>query len=731
MLRPPGSIAGKRELAETCERIVCAPVTLVRALAGRLHPCLKFMAHLKHLLRLVILTLFVAGAARADEGMWTFDAFPLHAAEQAMGVRLERTTLSQLESATVRLTSGCSGAVVSPRGLVLTNQHCLLNCAQSVSAPGADLLREGFLAVRYSEERICPGVQAEILDGIDDITAQVFAASAKKTGDDFVAARQSAFAQAERKACGDDKRLRCQVVSFFGGGQFKLYRYRVFRDVRLVFLPEFSVGFFGGDPDNYSFPRYALDGAFLRLYDSGGPAETPAFLPWSTSPPKAGQPVLVAGSPGATDRSLTLSQLATQRDVVIPATLAEHEKLREALAAFAATGPEAAAAAQGPLFTQDNLLKLIRGRAAALRDAEFMGGREAQEARYRALVAAAPKLAAVVGDPWSEVAAVQKVYAAQYPVWRALEAGAGGGSNLFVYARMLVRQASERAKPDPQRLPEYAEARLALTEKAVSDDQPIWPGLEETFLRVWLENARDALGAQSLANLALLNGEEPKALAARLVAGTRLASPAYRRKLWNADLATLAAQHDAMIDFVLKTDPFSRAAREVWEDEVIGPTDNAARALTLIRLEHRVGPLYPDANFSPRLTYGKVQGWSVGGATIEPFTNLAGLFGRETGVSPYRLPERWRMARNRIDGNVVLNFTTTNDITGGNSGSPVVDARGRLLGAAFDGNQGSIAGDFAYDPMANRTVVLSTAAFTEALRKVYGASALLLELGGG
>lgn len=689
------------------------------------------MSRLKLLLRLIILAFCVAGSARADEGMWTFDAFPLHAAEQALGVRLERSTLSQLESATVRLTSGCSGAVVSNRGLVLTNQHCLLNCAQSVSAPGADLLRDGFLAVRFNDERICPGVQAEILDGIDDITAQVFSASAKKTGDDFVTARQGVFAQVERKACGDDKRLRCQVVSFSGGGQFKLYRYRVFRDVRLVFLPEFSVGFFGGDPDNYSFPRYSLDGAFLRLYDSGGPAETPAFLTWTTVPPKAGQPVLVAGSPGATDRSLTLAQLATQRDVVIPATIAEHARLRQALAAFAAASPEAATEVQGPLFNQDNLLKLIRGRAAALKDQSFLAGREAQENQYKALVATMPKLAAVVGDPWSEVAAVQKVYAAQYPVWRALESGAGGGSNLFAYARMLVRQAAERAKPDAQRLPEFAEARLALTEKALGDEQPVRTDLEVLFLRIWLENASDALGAQSLANRALLNGEQPAELAARLVSGTSLGNAAYRRRLWDADLATLVAQHDAMIDFVLRTDPFSRAAREVWEDEVIGPTDNAARALTLIQLERRIGPLYPDANFSPRLTYGKVQGWTEGTVPIEPFTYLAGLFARETGVSPYRLPDRWRLARNRLDGAVVLNFTTTNDITGGNSGSPVVDARGRLLGAAFDGNQGSVAGDFAYDPVANRTVVLSTAAFTEALRKVYGANVLLLELGGG
>ena len=688
------------------------------------------MRHLTSLALLAALCMPFWTPVHADEGMWTFDDFPQARAEQALGIRLDRPWLDHLQAATVRLTSGCSGAAVSRQGLVLTNQHCVLGCAQSLSTAQNDYVQDGFLVRGKGDERTCPGVQAEILNQITDITNPVFDASAGKVGDAFVFARQSVFNSFEHSLCGGDVRYRCQVIGFFGGGQFKIYKYRVYRDVRLAFAPEYAIGFFGGDPDNFSFPRYALDGAFLRLYEAGGPAILPDWLTWVTTAPKVGQPVFVSGSPGATDRALTVSQMQTQRDVAIPISIAQHQALRARLAAFGAQGAQQQRIVAEALFVQDNDLKLIRGRSEALTNAAFMDARRAEETALRARVTVDAKLAAAIGDPWAEIATVQKDYGDQYIVWRQIESGAGGGSRLFAYARQIVRGVTERAKPSPQRLPEFADARLSLTRKALLDDQVIYPELEALYLGTWLEETRKALGPSALVTAAILGPEAPDALAKRLIQGTRLADPAYRQALWDGGPDGLAACDDPMIAYVRSTDPLSRAARDVWENQIIGPTDRASMRIAQVRFVTRGGVLYPDATFSPRLSYGRVMGWTEGLAAVGPFTSIEGLFGHANTQVPFRLPPAWLAARSSLNSGTVLNFVTTNDITGGNSGSPIVDAKGRVIGTAFDGNLASIAGDFVYDGAANRTVAVSTAAITEALKKVYRRDDLVEELEG-
>ena len=675
-----------------------------------------------------VLVLIAGGAARADEGMWPFDEAPVMRVKDALGVSIDSHWLEHLRAASVRLTNGCSASIVSHEGLVLTNQHCIVTCAQQLSPPDHDYVGEGYLAAAKTEERSCPGVQAEVLASITDVTAPIFAAGAGKVGEEFVGAREAAIAAAERDACAADARYRCQVISFYQGGQFKVYRYRRYADVRLVFAPELDAAWFGGDPDNYNFPRYDLDCAFLRLYDGDKPALTPEFLAWSTTPPLAGEPVFVSGNPATTERQLTVAQLQTLRDVALPLLSVQEAELRGRLIELAEQGPRMRRLVSSALFEDENTYKMLQGRLAALRDPALIATRERDEADLKAKLATDTRLAAQIGDPWTQVDRAQKAYALQFAVWHELESGAGGGSDLFRYAREIVRGAAERAKPTGMRLPEYADSRLPLVEKQVLDAKPVEPVLEKLYLEFWLSKTRELLGADAPAVAMLIGKESPEELADRLVTGSKLADPAVRRALWDGGMTAVAASNDPMIQFVLATDPLSRAARQVWEEEVIGPTQDGGERIARVRYSFDGPGLYPDATFSLRLSYGKVAGWTDQGPQTGAFTTFGGLYGRATGAPPYRLPARWTADQGKLDPNTVLDFATTNDITGGSSGSPVVNAKGQIVGAAFDGNIHSIAGDFTYDAALNRTIAVSTVAISQALDKVYGDSALAREL---
>jgi hypothetical protein len=672
--------------------------------------------------------LAVCGPAAADEGMWTFDNFPSAKVQQAHGVKIDRRWLDRVQAASVRLTSGCSASVVSREGLVFTNHHCVVDCAQALSTAQVDYVKQGFMAATRAEERKCAGMQAEVLETISDVTPAINAASAGKAGQEFVRARDAASTAAESAACGKDARYRCQVVSLYRGGQYKLYRYRKYSDVRLVFAPEFATAFFGGDPDNFNFPRYNLDISFVRLYEGGKPVATPKHLTWQTRPPKAGEPVFVSGNPGGTDRLMTVAQLETQRDLALPVGLIQRSELRGRLIRFSEDGPEQKRTATDPLFGQENSFKVFYGRQFALNDKAFMDAKRAAEAELRAKVAADPKLAADIGDPWGEIAKAQVAYADQYLRYRQMEATAGSLSDLFGYARDLVRAGQERAKPSGERLPEYADTRLPLVEKRLLDPQPVDAPLEQLYLEFWLSKTREVLTVDDPASQLLLGKESPEGLSAQLVSGSRLADPAVRKALWDGGLAAVQASDDPMIRFVLKMDPAAREARSRWEAEVTGPTDRAAERLARARFAAYGEAAYPDATFTLRLSYGKVAGWTYRGVTVPWSTTFAGLYQRATGAEPFELAPRWVAARDRLNPDTVFDFVTTNDIIGGNSGSPVVNAQGEVLGAAFDGNIHSLGGNYGYDGAINRTVVVSTAAASEALDKVYGQTALLKEL---
>ena len=668
---------------------------------------------------------FLAGSAHADEGLWTFDNFPAAKVKAAYGVDITPAWLDRVRGAAARLSVGCSSSVVSGGGLLLTNDHCVADCAEAISPKDQDYTAAGFLAAARSDERTCPGLQADILLQIVDVTPRMLAAGAGLTGEALVKARNALGGTIEQEACGADRKLHCEVVDLYQGGRYQLYKFREYTDVRLVFSPGDQAAFFGGDPDNFNFPRYDLDCAFLRLYDDGEPAATPAHLSWSPEPPADGQAVFVAGDPGGTFRQQTVSELETQRDVTLPMDMAQLSELRGRMIRFSEENPANARAADEPLMDLENDFKVTRGRLVTLDDADFMATRRAAEADLRARATA--KLGPSLGDPWAQMASAQKAAAALYTPYRQLER-AGERSQLFGYARDLVRAAEDRRLPSAQRMPRYSDSQLASVQKQVLDPTPVRPALEQLILEYWLSKSRELLTADDPDTRLLLGNDSPETLSARLVNGTRLGDPTVRKALWYGGMAAIEASDDPMIRFMLRIDPEARRVRREYEDKVDGPAARAAGAIAKARFAVYGDSVYPDGTFTLRLSFGRVAGWTWRGKAVPPSTRFAGLYDRATGQPPFDLDPRWIAARPRLNPDTIFDLATTNDIIGGNSGSPLLNAKGEVIGTAFDGNIQSLGGDYGYDGRVNRAVAVSAAAITEALRKVYGADALASEL---
>lgn len=671
---------------------------------------------------------FASSPAKADEGMWTFDRFPIQTVNDKYGTSIDQAWLDRVRNAAVRL-NGCSASLVSGEGLVLTNHHCIVSCLQDLSSAETDYVKNGFQVATREEELECPGQTAEILTDIVDVTDRVLAAGAGLEGAAFVQARGAATTAIEDENCASKETETCQVISFFRGGRYALYKFRKYEDVRIAFAPEFQAAFFGGDPDNFNFPRYALDGAFLRIYEDDKPVMTPNHLTWNPNAPRAGDPVFVAGNPGSTSRLLTISQLERLRDQQLPITLIQSSELRGRIQEYATRSDEAKRVSVDPLFGLENSFKVFYGQTGALTDPAFMGKKREEEAELRSRVAADPAIAARIGDPWGELERVQVAARDLYLPYRQLETAAGGGSSLYGYARSIVRAAKERAKPVEERRAGYTDAALAQMGRRLAETTPIDQGLEELYLTHWMLKTREYLTVDNAEVKALLGADAPADIADRLVEGTKLADPAERARLFAMTPEELAASGDPMIAFVLKNDDAAQAVRAQWDSAVTGPTARAAEKVAQARFAVYGDNLYPDATFSLRLSYGAVEGWTYRGTTVEPFTKIGGLYERATGAEPFNAAERFLAAENRINKDTVYDFVSTNDIIGGNSGSPVINAKGEVIGAAFDGNIHSLGGSYGYDGALNRTVSVSTAAITEALRAVYDQPRLLRELG--
>ena len=659
-------------------------------------------------------------AARADEGMWTFDAFPAAKMRTDYGFAPDQAWLDRVRGSAVRLTGGCSASFVSASGLILTNHHCVAGCLQDLSEGGADLLKNGYVARARAEEKLCPGQQAEVVTSISDVTPQMKAAVGSLTGLAAVKARTAAGAQIEGAGCPDRKTTRCQVVTLYGGGQFKLYTYRKYSDVRIVWAPESRAEQFGGDPDNFNFPRYALDGSFLRAYENGKPVMTPQHLTWTARAPVDGEATFVVGNPGTTERLLTQSQLAFSREVSAPMDALLFSELRGRFIAAMAQSPQRAREGKEDLDGIENSLKVYIGRVKALNDPALSVMMAAAEADLRSRSVGKPGL----GDPWADSEKAVAAYRNIYLTRRFLRPR----SDLFGYAAALVRSAAERTKPDGERLPGYSDSALPLLEKQLLDPTPVTPWVDQLKLEFYLSKAREYLGPDDADVKLLLGRESPEAMAARLVAGTKLRDPAYRRALWNGGQAAINASTDPMIRLARRLDARDRQMIALTDEQYTGPITAARGKIADARFAAYGDTLYPDATFTLRISYGKVAGWMERGKMVPTRTLMGGIYDRATGAAPFDLPTAFVTNKAKLNPNVTYDYITTNDIIGGNSGSPVIDREANVIGAAFDGNIHSLAGDYAYDGSNNRTVVVSTAALEEGLRVLYPAPALLAEL---
>ena len=659
-------------------------------------------------------------AARADEGLWTFDAFPAAKMRADYGWAPDQAWLDRVRLANVRLTGGCSSSFVSGNGLIFTNQHCIASCLEDLSTAGSDILAGGFTARTRADEKQCPGQQAEVVTAIADVTPKVKTAIGNATGETAVKARTAVIAGIEKAACPDTATTRCQVVTLYGGGQYKLYTYRKYSDVRIVWAPEAAASTFGGDPDNYNFPRFALDGAFLRAYENGKPVTTPQHLKWTAREPRDGETIFVVGNPGSTQRLLTQSQFAYQREINLPITLATLSELRGRLISEMRSSPDKAREGEQTLNSTENNLKRAIGRTRALGNPGFNATLAAKEAALRAKSAGIP----AIGDPWGEIdraIIAQRAIDAEYRY--AIPEGV-----LANYAVTLVRAAAERAKPNGERLPGYSDSALPLKQKQLLDAKPVTPWLDALLMESSLSKAREYLGTDHPQTRLLLGRESPEGLAERLVNGTRLADPAVRKALWDGGAAAIAASTDPMIAFARTVDANQRRLQKVYDEKVDGPVIAARARLADARFAAYGDSVYPDATSSLRITFGRVGGWVENGVKTDYRTRFGGAFARATGADPFALAPAFLGRRKAIDENGALDFVYAADTIGGNSGSPVIDRDGNVIGANFDRNIHGLRNDYAYDMTMARSIAVSTAAIEQALKSIYPAPSLLAEL---
>ena len=675
----------------------------------------------------IALLAVAASAARADEGMWTFDNFPVAKVQQAYGVTPSPAFLDRVRKASLRIAGGCSASFISPSGLVMTNHHCVVECVEQLSTPQQNYVQSGFYAKRQDDEKTCPDFELDQLTQIEDITAKIQSATAGKTGDASNVALRAAEAAAQG-TCGKDPVVRCDVVSLYHGGVYDLYRYHRYTDVRLAFAPEFAVAQFGGDPDNFNFPRFDFDIGVVRAYEHGKAAVTPDYLRWSANGSKSGDLVFVSGNPGSTSRELTNAQLAYVRDVQLPATIPQLAEYRGILEEFQKRGPEQQREANETRFYVENSYKAYLGQQRALDDPAFFATKVAAEQKLRAAVAAKPELQSAAGSAWDEIGRIQVLRQQLAPRYNAIN-GYIFHSGLFGYARELVEAGAERKKPNGQRLPEYSDQALVALQQELIAPVPIYPDLEEATLGFGLTHAREIVGTDDPVAKILLGKEAPNALAQRLVAGTKLADPAVRKALYDGGQAAIDASTDPMIVYAKRIDHEARAIRKDYEARIDAPSRAAAERIAKARFAVYGTSVDPDATFTARLSYGSVKGFEdATGTQVPPYTTMAGLFARATGAPPYALPQSWLAAKPALNPATPMNVSTTNDIIGGNSGSPLVDKSGDVVGLIFDGNIFSLGGDFGYEPVRNRAVAVDSRALLSGLRTVYHADRLTSEI---
>ena len=660
--------------------------------------------------------------AAADEGMWLPTDPPTERLRANHQFELTPAFGEKLMRASVRF-PGASGGFVSPDGLVVTNHHVGSDAIAKLSTPGRDLLKHGFVAKTRAEELKCPDVELNVLRAVRDVTTEVNAAvKAGAKPADAAAARRAAMAKTELDESAKVG-LKCEVVTLYQGGLYHLYCYKKYTDVRLVFAPEEGIASFGGDVDNFEYPRFALDVSFFRAYENGAPAKTPDYFRWSKAGPKVDDLVLVTGHPGTTNRLETLAKLVHRRDVTLPYDLARLRALEAALVQFAQESPEQARQGATALHGVANRRKAYAGQLQGLLTASILEAKAASDEELGASDDAR--------SPFARVAAAEAKLASFETQLQLLERGDGFTSEPFTAARHLVRLAAESPKPNGERLREYRDSALPSLKLTLFSPAPVYPDLEARKLQTSLTFLAEKLGGGHPVVVKVLAGKSPNARAAELVAGTKLMDPATRKKVYDGGAAVVATSDDPMIQLVKLIDAESRELRTRYETEVEEVERQAYAEIAESRFKKFGRGVAPDATFTLRLAFGVVKGYEEDGQKRPPYTTMAGLFGRAALMNetpPFDLPPRWREAKAKLDLATPMDFVSTADTIGGNSGSPVLNRAGELVGVNFDRNRPGLVRNFVYTEVSARHVAVHSAAVLEALAKIYGASGLVAEL---
>lgn len=671
------------------------------------------------------LSLLLARSAAAEEGMWPYDGLPLDRIEATYKFRPDPTWFWRLSQASLRTNHGCSASFVSDSGLILTNHHCVRGCIAKLSRAGRDLGRSGYYAKTARQELRCPSMSVSQLTNTRDVTAEVLSATAGKAKAAYQKAKVAVIAKIE-KACAVDAKTRCKVVSLFEGGKYVLYTSKRFDDVRLVFAPEDAAAFFGGDLQNFSYPRYDFDVSFLRAYEDQKPVKSEHFFRINPKGAEPGELLWVSGHPYSTDRLKSVAELASLRDVILPERLFQLAELRGRLKIFAERGKEQARVAKEVLFGVENSYKAYRGRLKALSKASFFQKKVDEEADFERKVNADPELKRRYASAFVDLREAEARGLLLYPSYQV--SASTGPSRLLRIARRLVRLAQEREKPNDKRLPEYTSARLPEIERELLADTPMNRELEVLLLQFYLEKAEETLGVEDPYGRALLDGRSAEVTARRLVYQSRLDRQSTRKALIKGGMRAIKRSGDPLIQRMLKLDPMARAIRKGFEDEVRSKASRAKESLAEARFKVYGQSGYPDATSSLRLSYGRIEGYAERGQQIAPFTEVSGLYKLVRKDDPFQLPRRWLSAKRHMPASTRVNFVSTHDIIGGNSGSPMVNNQGELVGLIFDGNLQSLGGAYGYDKEDNRAVSVHPAFMKAALKAVYGAHRLLKEL---